>query len=166
MADIDYPADLRAFLIGRGKKQTAKIRTTQPLSGPAYIEKLSTDAPVIYEVSFKFGLGCFNEALLFRAWVEYKGIDRGVPFNIPLNHEGFNEGNQTQEVQVLPSSGYDILSNVHQGQGIYEYKAILRCRKEVTGLEDYYPIIVDGGKDLLENMGNLDIAMNQVSPRA
>ena len=154
---IDYPFDLRTILIGRQKTQSLKYDQTQPLSGPAYLRKLSTDAPAFYNVTFRFIDD--DNALLFRAWVEHNNINIGAEFNLPMKVEGSESGaNSTQIVQVIPDS--DILSNVRSGPQGYEYSCTVRCRKETTGLEDYYELIQDGGKYLLDGRSELDEALN------
>ena len=164
MAAIDYPFDLRTLIVGRQKTQFAKIAESQPLSGPAYQELRSTDAPVVYEGVFRFGTK--NEALLFRAWVEVNGIDKGTPFNFKIKHEGAgdSEATETQEVVAFPNGGSDLLSNAVNGLQLFEYPVLLRCRKETTGLEDYYDLIQEGGLYLLQGRGILDVALNKLAP--
>ncbi len=158
---VDYPFGLRTLLLGRQKSQTPKYDATQPLSGPAYLRNLSTDAPAIYQATFRFVSD--NEALLFRAWVTANQIDIGAPFNLPMRVEGSESGaNTTQEVQVMPDN--DILSNTRISETGFEYTATIRCRKETTGLEDYYDIINDGGLDLLNGRENIDRALNWYLP--
>ena len=164
MAVITYPFGLRSILFERQKSQISKVTTDSPLSGPTYLRKLSTDAPAIYAVTFRFG-ACGDEAALFRAWVESNEIDRGMPFNIPMKTEFSNMGGVTiQEVQAIPQDGVDILSNSHIANGVYEYTATLRCRKEITGLEDEYEEIAEGGLDMLRGRADLDIAINISAP--
>lgn len=162
---LNYPEGLRGPLTGRSKTQVSKIGQTVPLSGSAYIQKLSTDAPVTYDFSFLFTSP--SEALLYRAWVESNNINGGVHFNIPLNTEGSfgNGGNTTQEVWFVPNSG-DLLSNVSNNIGIFQYSAKFLCRKETTGLEDYYDTIGEGGMYLLDGREILDTALNIDAPEA
>ena len=162
---LNYPDDLRGPLAGRSKTQTSKITQTIPLSGSSYIQKLSTDAPVSYDFSFLFTSP--NEALIYLAWVKSNNIDGGVHFNIPLNTEASfgNGGNETQEVWFVPNSG-DLLSNVSNNIGIFQYSAKFLCRKEITGLEDYYDLISEGGLYLLQGREILDTALNLDAPEA
>lgn len=162
MADIDYPLNLRGPLVGKSKNQTAVVRQTQPLSGPAYTQKLSTDAPVTYNLSFLFTSP--SEALLFRAWVTSNQINRGKPFNCQITHEGSQSGGKTtQEVKFI-ADGPDLLSNTYIGTGKFRYEGTFQCRKEVTGLEDFYELIEEGGLYLLEGREILDESINIDSP--
>jgi hypothetical protein len=163
---IDYPSDLRAPLNTVVKSQTPTFRVSQPLSGPAYLDKTSTDAPVIYDLTFKFKY--VEESLRFRAWVEVNDIYRGVEFNCPIRHEGIESGNTggnpTQLVRVVEG---DIRSSTTQfGSAYFTYTARVQCRKEVTGLEDYYDLINEGGAYLLDGREPLDISINISAPEA
>ena len=161
---VDYPANLRAPLNTVVKTQTATFRNSEPLSGPAYTEKLSTDAPVFYQLTFKFRYK--SESLLFRSWVEANDIHRGAPFNCPIRTDasGDNLAATTQLVKVV---GGDIRSSSCElNIGFFTYTANVQCRKEVTGLENYYDIIAEGGSFLLEGRESLDISINQLAPEA
>jgi hypothetical protein len=156
---LNYPTDLRSPLTERVKSQTAKVRTTEPLSGPSYNQRLSTDAPAIYQ--FRFLFTSPNEALLFRAWVEANEVDKCAPFNIPLNTEfSFGSGgNTTQEVRLIPDE-QDILSNTSNSIGVFRYAGTFLCRKELTGLEDDYERIAEASLRQLEGRAQLDITVN------
>lgn len=160
---VDYPLDFRTILVGRQKSQTPLIRTHGPLSGPSYIEKLSDDAPLAYNVTFTFGSNN-EEALIFLAWIKVNNIQAGAPFNLPILTEGsgFVDSQETQEVFAIPD--VDITSNIHNGLGVFTYQAVLRCRKEVTGMEAYYPIIEEGGSYLLRGRESLDKSINLYAP--
>lgn len=161
---IDYPSDLRAPLNTVIKTQTPTFRVSQPLSGPAYNEKTSTDAPVIYNLEFKFRY--VEESLRFRAWVEVNDIHRGVPFNCPIRNDatGNSDAKKTQLVKVV--SGDIRSSSTTINSGFFTHTAQVQCRKEVTGLEDYYELIDEGGVYLLNGREPLDVAINQSAPEA
>lgn len=162
---IAYPAGLRGPLANKTKTQFPYIRTTQPLSGPAYEEELSTDAPVTYNLTFKFTSP--SEALVFRVWVERNKINRGAIFDCPIRTEAFESGGQaTQECAFVPTGDSDLLSNTSGKRGVFTYQGTFRCRKEVTGLEDYYDLIEEGGLYLLEGRSILDESINQDAPEA
>lgn len=157
---------MRTIKVGRSKEQTPKFRVSTPLSGPAYSEKLSDDAPVLYSVSFTFGAN-EDEAIRFLTWVKNNKIDEGQPFDLPMTTEGTfvsDEAAKTQEVRAMPSP--EITSNTHSGLGTFAYQATLQCRKEVTGLEDFYDLIEEGGAYLLNGRAALDVAVNLTSPEA
>lgn len=137
------------------------MRTHGPMSGPSYGERLSDDAPLTYSVTFTFNK---DDSLLFLAWIKNNNIDKGAQFQMPISTEGsgYVDSQQYQEVIALPD--VDITSNTHSGLGVFTYQAVLRCRKEVTGLESYYPIIEEGGKWLLDGRAILDKALNISAP--
>ena len=163
---IDYPEGLRAPLNTVVKNQTPTFRVSQPLSGPAYLDKTSTDAPVIYDMQFKFRY--IDESLRFRAWVENNGIYRGVEFNCPIRTDATERGDTgAQETQIVRVVDGDIRSSTtSMNSAFFTYSARVQCRKEVTGLEDYYQLIDEGGIYLLDGRGPLDIAINISSPEA
>lgn len=162
---VAYPTGLRGPLANKSKTQFPFIRTTQPLSGPAYEEELSTDAPVTYDLTFRFTSP--SEALLFRVWVENNKINRGVPFDCPIRTEASNSGgNTTQECVFVPTGDSDLLSNTSGRRGTFTYQGTFRCRKEITGLEDFYDLIEEGGLYLLEGRAVLDESINQDAPEA
>lgn len=158
---VAYPASLALPLQNKRKEQTRKVRESQPLSGPAYTELLSDDAPVFYDLTFTFDQ--YN-ALLFRAWVETNGIDKGVEFDIPLRNEGTFFGSPVNETQTVRVVDGDPLSCSNNGIGIYNYSFTVRARKEETGLEDYYDLILEGGLELLLGNAQLDQAINEEAP--
>lgn len=159
---IDYPSDLRAPLNTVVKTQTQLYDVSQPLSGPSYIRKLSTDAPVFYDLTFKFRYR--DEALRFRAWIENNDIHRGVEFNCPIRIDGYGN-DDSQETQVVRLVEGDIRSNnANSTSAFFVYSGRFRCRKEVTGFEDWYELIDEGGSYLLEGREELDISINIEAP--
>ena len=158
---ITYPSHLPLPLEGKSKDQSRVIRETQPLSGPAYTEDLSTDAPCFYDL--KWTLNKAN-SLVFLAWVEVNSIHKGVEFEMPLRNQATDYGgNATQTVKLVAG---DIRSSSNDGLGNYSYAGKFRCRKEVTGVEDQYQNIVDGGEYLINGMPILDISINGLAPEA
>lgn len=163
---VAYPSNLRAPLHQITKEQSRLIRESQPLSGPAYTELLSDDAPVFYNLTFAFiSLG---EALQFRAWIENNGIHKGVEFDCPIKTEATEaapeDAKKTQTVKLVDG---DIRSYTRdQSSKHFIYQGVFRARKEVTGLEAYYPIIEEGGSYLLNGREQLDRAVNLYAPEA
>ena len=161
---INYPEGLRAPLNTVVKTQTPTFRVSTPLSGPAYNERLSTDAPVLYDLTFKFRYE--SESLLFRSWIETNDIHRGVPFNCPLRNDA--SGNALAELtQLVKVVEGDIRSSSTElNVGFFTYAARVQCRKEITGLEDYYEFIDAGGSWLMNGREILDISTNQTAPES
>ena len=162
---ISYPSDIGLPLANKTKQQTPTFTTSKPLSGPAYLQKLSTDAPVIYELSWTLSK---VDSEVFRAWVEYNEIYRGVEFSIPLRNEftysDSVDDSEIQETQLVRLVSGDIRSCTNDSLGNYQYTGTFRCRKEVTGAEDYYATIANGGSYLLNGREQLDRALNLYSP--
>lgn len=160
MTTIVYPEGLRGPLAGKTKQQSATFRVAQPLSGPSYIEQTSTDAPVLYTLNFTFNS---YESQVFRAWVEVNNIYRGVEFQLPLRNEFF-DADDSQQYQIGSLVEGDIRSCTNNGRGVYRYSGVFRIRTEVTNVDDYYQLIIDGGVSLLDGREQLDEAMNLFAP--
>lgn len=159
---IPYPEGLPLPLENKVKEQTRTSRETQPLSGPAYTESLSDDAPAFYQLNFTFDP---INSLVFRAWVESNNIHNGVEFDLPLRTEATAQGSgDARETQIVRVVDGDPRSSTNNGMGVYKYSFTVRCRKEVTGLEEWYDLIADGGAYLLLGAPLLDIAINREAP--
>ena len=55
MADIDYPATLPDFRLGKQRRQSQGFVTANPLQGAPYIELRSDDLPVTWDVTITCG---------------------------------------------------------------------------------------------------------------
>ena len=87
-----------------------------------------------------------------------------MQFNCPIQTEGegFPDRAPTQVVRVV--SGDIRTRQDQQSSKFFTYSCTVRARKEITGFEDYWQDIDEGGLDTLENLEQFDISMNQVGP--
>jgi hypothetical protein len=131
MADLDFPLQLRGEL--RASKRVSQVpsfRASDPSAGPFYVEPLTDDTPVTYDVEFKYTAG---EAISFEAWVNSPMYcDKGRnPFNMPIELPG---GVFVQEAQFLPD-GVPSRPVSQQGR-IFTYRATMIVRKLNNPWED------------------------------
>lgn len=158
---IAYP-NIRGPLVSQTKTQSTTFRRSEPLEGPAYLKTLSDDAPVFYNLKFKFNRA--DEAKIFYAWVITNNIYRGMPFDCPIGtpFTGESEAQQTQEVELTEG---DLRSWTNNGT-YFEFEATFRARQEVTGLEDLYDFIAGEDPCDIAEGNELDISVNINLPEA
>lgn len=86
MATIDYPANLPDFRLGKRREQVQTYRTSQPFNGPLFVEKITDESPVVWDIA----VICKSsvQARIFQAFL--RQIKDGQPFNKNiLTEEGF-----------------------------------------------------------------------------
>lgn len=123
MADeVRYPLHLRTIARARkNRSQPAAFSVSQPRRGKPYRQEIGTDAPVIWEVNFRFTRA---EALVFRLFFEVS-INRGVdPFVLPIDTEF---GLLDHTVEFLPDS----LLDLQQDGEVFTYSASILSRAAV-----------------------------------
>ena len=94
MADIQYPATLPEFKLGKQRTQQQTYRTSQPFAGPLFIEKITDESPVTWEVTIL----CINriQSRQFQAFL--RAVANGQPFDKDILTE---EGNIAHEVRFV-----------------------------------------------------------------
>jgi hypothetical protein len=83
---LNYPSNLPNFKLGKQRQQKQTFRTSQPFNGPLFIEKITDESPVIWEVS----VVCPTPGLarVFQAFLRQTA--NGEPFNKDIwTEEGF-----------------------------------------------------------------------------
>jgi len=77
MADIQYPATLPDFRMGKQRTQQQTYRTSQPFAGPLFIEKITDESPVSWGVT----ITCTNriQSRQFQAFL--RAVANGQPFD-------------------------------------------------------------------------------------
>lgn len=118
---INYPLSLRTILqAGKQRTQPATFKTSDPRRGYAYYQKIGTDAPVFWSVSF-----CFTREEAKRFWMWFWSpdyLDRGSKsFNMPIKTEF---GLVTHECRFLP----DTLLPVSETAETINYSATITAR--------------------------------------
>lgn len=94
MATIDYPPSLPDFRLGKQRQEVQTFRTSQPFNGPLFIEKITDESPVVWDVT----ITCKTQAQArgFQAFL--RQIKNGTPFNKDILIE---EGFSTHEVRFI-----------------------------------------------------------------
>ena len=115
MAVINYPCDLPDFKLGKKRQELQTYRTNQPFAGPLFIEKITDESPVTWNVTIT-AVGS-TKARQFKAFL--RQVCNGEPFNkCILTEEGFIE----HEVRFIEMP----LSPVQIGAGrAWEYSGVI-----------------------------------------
>jgi hypothetical protein len=117
-----YPIGIRSILrAGKSRSQPAQFRLSEPRKGYAYAQRIGTDVPVFWEVSFLFTP---DEAMTFQVWFAETlrgGVDE---FTMPIRTEF---GVITHTCRFLPDS---LLPCAEQG-GLFGYSAKIMARAQI-----------------------------------
>lgn len=159
MTIITYPVGLPTFLFaGKSRNQPAQFTESNPRRGPAYTQKIGSDMPVFWDVSFRFNE---DDAQRFKLWVQLSQyLDNGLnEFILPIKTEfGF-----VDHTCRFLSTGF--LDTKQDSQTSFTYNATIMARKLVVPQEyldngDYIVTLPDW-----RNYASLlDIAINQEWP--
>lgn len=148
MADIKYPATLPDFKTGKSRKEQQTYDTTQPFSGPLYIQKVTDESPVTWDITVTCGSKL--QAIQFRSFL--KIVKDGQLFDKDILTE---EGHIEHEVRFvsMPLKPKQITPD------IWEYSGVIMARALLSNNDD-----VDDGLivDWLDGAEAIDIAMNDV----
>lgn len=151
MADINYPSTLPDFKEGKTRQQVQTYRTSQPFAGPMYIEAVTDESPVTWNVTFD----CVGQiqARQFQAFL--RKVCNGQPFNkCILTEEGFVE----HEVRFIDMP----LQPTQIGNFIWQYSGTILAVK----LNQDDALICDD--DLLtchlQDAGCIDSVINSIWP--
>ena len=80
-----YPLDLRTVLqASKSRTQPASFRVSEPRRGFAYVQATGTDAPVFWDVEFKFTR---PEAIRFQLWFKTVISSGLLEFTLPIRTE-------------------------------------------------------------------------------
>lgn len=152
MADIDYPPDLPDFRMGKRRDQVQTYRTSEPFAGPLFIEKITDESPVIWDVT----ITCRNtiQARIFQAFLRL--VANGKPFNKDIRTE---EGKITHEVKFIEEP----LSPEQQSDNVWTYRGVIYAAKLIQpdALIDDELII-----RYLAQANIIDTAVNTIWPEA
>lgn len=94
MADIQYPATLPNFKLGKRRTQQQTYRTSQPFSGPLFIEKITDESPVVWEVSIL----CVGQVQSEQFQAFLRAVNNGQPFDKNILTE---EGSIEHEIRFV-----------------------------------------------------------------
>lgn len=153
---VSYPLGLRTIIsASKKRRQPASFSMSEPRRGYAYVQKIGTDVPVLWDVSFAFTQA---EAIIFRLWFK-RLIDSGVDeFTMPIRTEF---GVVTHTCRFLPDG---LLDTTESGK-VFTYQASIMARAEVIpdGYEDAAELIVTL-EDWEDWAAILDLAVGQEMP--
>lgn len=118
MADINYPDTLPDFKFGKSRSQVQTYRTSQPFAGPMYIEQITDQSPVTWDVT----LDCTNDiqARQFQAFLRL--VCQGQTFNKCIQTE---EGHIEHEVRFIDMP----LSPTQKGPHQWQYSGTIIAMK-------------------------------------
>lgn len=126
MTIIAYPVGLPTFLFaGKSRNQPAQFTESNPRRGPAYTQKIGSDMPVFWDVTFRFNE---DDAQRFKLWVQLSQyLDNGLnEFILPIKTEF---GLVDHTCRFL-STGF--LDTQQDSQTSFTYKATIMARKLVV----------------------------------
>ena len=146
MADINYPSTLPDFKIGKSRQQEQTFRTTQPFSGPMYIQQVTDETPVIWDVT----ITCNSQiqARQVRAFIRL--TSNGELFNKDILTE---EGHLDHEVRFIEMP----LQPTQLTPFLWQYSGVIYARKlaSIDELVDDQ-LIIDwlNGSEIIDNVMN------------
>ena len=150
MATIDYPVNLPDFKLGKTRQQVQTFRTSQPFNGPLFVEKITDESPVIWNVT----IVCKSpvQARIFQAFL--RKIKNGETFNKDILTE---EGRIAHEVRFIEMP----LEPVQMGVTVWVYSGVIQALKlnQPDALIDDDLIIL-----YLNQAGIIDNALNVLWP--
>lgn len=159
MTIIAYPAGLPTFLFaGKSRTQPAQFTESNPRRGPSYTQKIGSDMPVFWDVTFRFNE---DDAQRFQLWVKLSQyLDNGLnEFILPIKTEfGF-----VDHTCRFLSTGF--LDAKQDSQTSFTYNASIMARKLIVPQSyldngDYIVTLPDW-----KNYASLlDVAINQEWP--
>lgn len=121
MADISYPQVLRGAIQQGKQRNLAKTYiNAEPLTGPFYIQKITDEAPVIWDFDL-----VFNEydAQYFDAWFLLTTEQGTLPFNMPIRTE---QGLVDHELKFV-----EIPNGARESGNTWSYSCTVQAREIV-----------------------------------
>ncbi len=154
MAAITYPSNLPDFKLGKQREQEQTFRTNEPFNGPLFVEKITDESPVAWNVTITCKTS--GQARVFQAFL--RTIPNGTPFNKSiLIEEGFVE----HEVRFIEMP----LTPTQIGTGnVWEYSGVIYAVKLIqpdTDINNDALIIA-----YIEDANIIDNALNNLWPVA
>jgi len=148
---INYPDTLPDFRLGKQRQQVQTFRTSQPFAGPLFIEKITDESPVTWDVS----IACRTrgEARAFQAFL--RKVKGGQVFNKDILIEDSN--NVSHEVRFIeePLTPEQVSDNVWIYSGVIYAAALIQPDALIN---DDLIILYAGQSDFI------DIAVNTFWP--
>lgn len=147
MADITYPSSLPDFRLSKARTEQQGYRTTQPFAGPLFIEAVTDESPVTWQVK----VTCRNqlESRSFKAFV--RSVKNGEAFNKDILTE---EGHITHEVRFidLPLTPRQIDTEKFEYTGVIYATALISNDENIDNDQLIYDWLVDS--NIIDNAVN------------
>ena len=153
LAVINYPSTLPDFKLGKTRQQAQTYRTTQPFAGPMFIEAITDESPVTWDVTFD----CVGQvqARQFQAFL--RKVCNGQTFNKCILTE---EGHIEHEVRFISMP----LSPTQVGPFVWQYSGTIMAVKLIQ--EDALICNEDLILCHLQDAACIDTSMNSIWPEA
>ena len=123
MAIVDYPSQVPKPLISISRTQAQTFQLVQPLRGPGYVKRLSNDAPVTYDLTWRMTR---DQAAQFQTWfysMSASGLAMGRnQFQLEIDTEF---GKLLHTLQLTP----DTFSQTQEAHNVFSYQATAIARK-------------------------------------
>ncbi|PHR55968.1 MAG: hypothetical protein COA43_14720 [Robiginitomaculum sp.] len=148
MASIIYPTTLPDFRTGKARQQQQTFRATQPFSGPLYIQKVTDETPVIWDIT----VTCRSQiqSRQFQAFI--RSVENGELFNKDILTE---EGHLEHEVRFIELP----LQPQQLSSFLWEYSGVIYARK----LQSIDELVDDGLiANWLQDASIIDNALNNL----
>lgn len=152
MASIIYPATLPDFKLGKVRQQPQMYRTTQPFSGPLFIQKVTDEMPVMWGVT----ITCKSQiqSRQFAAFI--RSVENGELFNKDILTE---EGHLDHEVRFIELP----LKPIQLSSFLWEYSGVIYARK-LTSIDELVNDLLIA--NWLQDADIIDNAMNNLWPES
>lgn len=158
---IAWPTTLRnAIQQGKSRTSTAAFRQADPAIGPPFVERMTDDDPVFYDITLRFNR---VESLVFYSWFnDPLNGDKGLAeFNFPLQ----TEWGDVEEVARFAADGIPQL--VSQAGGVSTYQCRIVVREFTTQPDPEFVLgYWEAFFDDLSQLNALDRLINQSLPVA
>jgi hypothetical protein len=147
MATINYPPSLPDFRLGKQRQEVQTYRTSQPFNGPLFIEKITDESPVVWDVTIT--CSSQGQARGFQAFL--RQVKNGTPFNKDILIE---EGFSTHEVRFIEEP----LSPRQLSPHVWVYTGVIYAVKLVSNdalVDDNLIILYAGQSDIIDTAVNI-----------
>jgi hypothetical protein len=148
MAIIQYPSTLPDFRLGKRRTQQQTYRTSQPFAGPLFIEKITDESPVTWDIT----VTCTNQiqSIQFQAFL--RAVNNGQPFDKNILTE---EGPILHEVRFVDMP----LQPTQINDFVWEYSGMIYAVKLIQPIDVVDDLLV---ANWLQDACIIDNALNNL----
>lgn len=147
MADIDYPASLPDFRITKQRSEQQTYRTTSPFSGPLFIEPITDESPVTWDIT----VTCTSkgQSRIFKQFLKQK-VPNGELFNKDILVES---GHVAHEVRFISMP----LEPRQLSPFLFEYSGTIMARALINPDDDFPFDLIE---KWIEDASLIDVIVN------